>query len=73
MNKRLSTSRQRAAIARILEIRDINYYKASDFTGDINSFIDCHNYLSKELENSIEGFKEVQLDALAGYYDNFDF
>lgn len=73
MNKRVSTSKQRAAIAKILEIRNINYYKAADFTGDINSFYDCHKYLSKELENSIEGFKKVQLDALESYYDNFDF
>ena len=73
MNKRLSTRKQKVTIKRILAIRDINYYKASDFTGDINSFDDCHKYLSKELEKSVKGFKEVQLDALAGYYDHFDF
>lgn len=60
MKKRLSTPKQRAAIARILEIRDINYYTASDFTGDINSFDDCHNYLSKELENPIEGLRTIK-------------
>lgn len=66
-----STPKQRAAIKRILEIRDINYYKASDFTGDINSFEDCNKYLSKELEKSVKGFREVQLDALEGFYSSF--
>ena len=62
INKR-STARQRAAIHFCEDWLDIQ------FTGNIEDFYDCSEFLSEYLDSA----KEVSFDAESSYYSNFQY